>query len=477
MSKENVKPKENISGVENYLNKSEMFKTAVNHCNQIIGICQNILNILNKADNEHDIIESGISISNSIESQQSNTVLKNRDIELIKNKLKEIPDIIHNESNKFKHIDDNKDSDKKEKNINSLNSKTAQNIKIKDNNDELNNYDVDENNEEIEHNEYEENNDVYTEGNRKYIESCVAISRENGKVVKFVENSYKKYYILHNFFKPQHPSDCNVYYFKIIHQVKPATRKINYGSVPENWIVPVPIKKLNSEYYKEYLKDGSLLTKIYTDMNFNMRNKIKSELRNNITYNTTDQFISKIKTLAHIYKYFLKTDIVGAYYNVNYKTILSTLRANSDISKKTEEYLLGLFNVIKSKENDKEYLYVTNYSPLLFGIYLKRILSDIRFISRYDDIVLYGNNLDKLKEQFDKLTKILKTNGLYLNRNKTTLYDTDINSIFILKNLINIPSSGKLDDVTKNILKEYKKNGEYIKIACRDENDIIKLAL
>lgn len=316
------------------------------------------------------------------------------------------------------------------------------------------------------------NEDEYIE--HEY-DNCSSIAEYNK--IKFIRDKYRSYHILNN--KPEINSNNvnEIYHIKITYNIKQPLKNINFGYIPDNWNIPTPTKELNSEYYKEYLKDGSLVTKIYNDMNYIMREKIKYSLKKNVQYATTEDFINKIKSLTRNNKYYFKTDIIGAYYNISFETVLETLKYNSDISEDIEKYLYKFFTFIKKEDGNKDYLYITNYSSLLFDIYLKRILAGIKFISRYDDIILYSNNLNDLKIQFDKLVDALKSNGLYLNKNKSALYNTDVNSIFILKNLINIPNSGKLDETTKNILKEYIKRGEYIKIACKDKNNVLKSIL
>lgn len=267
------------------------------------------------------------------------------------------------------------------------------------------------------------------------------------------------------------------YKINVLAQIKHSSfDKFNYCSIPNDWVIPEPTTELNSVKYKEYLKDGSLLTRVYSDANIKVRNEIKTYLKDKFTIYSDTEFINKVKELTKTNKYFVKTDIIGAYYNVCLEDIYETLKYFK-INTNIYNYLQGYFTFIEKNEHTNKFLYITNYSQLLFGAYLKKTLKDINFISRYDDIVIYGNTKKEITTQFNKLTKALHNKNLFLNKNKTVLYDTAINSIFVLKTLINIPSSGVLDDKTKHILKESFQNNYYINIACEDKNRVINSIL
>lgn len=288
-------------------------------------------------------------------------------------------------------------------------------------------------------------------------------------------NDYKQYFDP-DFVKKLQESKYS-FEFTLIPYIKDNTyNDIFYGTIPENWIIPEPQTVLRSGLLKEYLKDGKLLTRIYVDNNLEIRNGIKSYLQTLVPYGTHRLFIEKIKDLSKKFRYIFKTDLISAYYNIKFIDILETLKY-FQTPEPIYNYIAKYFEHIKTKNELKDFLYVTNYSHYLMGAHLQKILFNVNFISRFDDIIIYGNTKEEIKYEFDKMVSSLEKHKLYLNKKKSALYDMYFNSIFILRSIINIPKSGIIDDVTINILKQAKKKREYIQIMCDDKDDCIKSIL
>lgn len=254
--------------------------------------------------------------------------------------------------------------------------------------------------------------------------------------------------------------EVGMYNISICQKVQPFKNFKNIKSIkhdivkPRNNILSYKIKKQDDQF---------VYFNFYKDNNETMKNKILPFLKKISGGYNNNQIFKKIKELTKTYRYFIKTDIIGAYYNFSlelvYNTILSRVN-NRDI----RNYLIGFFEHINNHHENYQYLYVSDYSEYIFRLFLQDNIKNENVIYRIDDIILYGNNLTTLKEKLKELSLDLSLYSLYLNPNKTCYIDVIYDSIYIFKTIVITPLCGVLDNKIKDTIKELIDSGESINV-------------
>jgi hypothetical protein len=231
----------------------------------------------------------------------------------------------------------------------------------------------------------------------------------------------------------------------------------------------LPDEDLPSKHIKKF-KDGKLIFNYYSDMNIEMKVKTENVLKKRIDYINFKDFLAKVKNLTKNYRYFIQTDIIGAFYNFSFESIFNTL--NDVIKDKNVcKYIFGFYIHIRDLYEKYEYLYISDYSRYIFTLFLQSIFKNKNIISMVDDIILYGDDMDELKKVFKEVSIILSNYKLYFNRDKTFYIDTFYDSIYIFKTIVSVPHCNILDNRIISKIKESVLKGEKIKVY--ELNDLI----
>ncbi|QKE44614.1 hypothetical protein Yalta_167 [Yalta virus] len=230
----------------------------------------------------------------------------------------------------------------------------------------------------------------------------------------------------------------------------------------------VPPKNLASYRIKNCDEDF-LYFNFYKDNNKDQKKKIIKVLKDiSGSYNNI-QLFQKIKKLSKTYRYFIKTDLIGAYYNLKmgfvYNTILSRI-PNRDV----KDYLIGFYDYIKDNYETYSYLYITEYSEYIFYMFLKDIIKEKNILFRIDDILIYDNNKEVITEKLKDLSNALNIYSLYINIPKTYYIDTVYDSIYVFKTIVTTPSCGILDNKIKNKIRELIEKNEIINVYEMEED-------
>lgn len=226
--------------------------------------------------------------------------------------------------------------------------------------------------------------------------------------------------------------------------------------------VVLPCKDLPSKRIKRF-KDGKLIFNYYTDTNVEMKSKAEAILKKNMNYLTFKDFLSRLKTLSKRYRYFIQTDIIGAFYNFSFNDIAETLYYNVK-DNELRKYIYGFYVYIRNTHEMNEYLYISDYSRYIFTLFLQRIFKNKNMISIVDDIILYGDDMDELKKMFKEFSVTLSEFRLYFNREKTFYLDTFYDSIYIFKTIVSVPACNILDNRVMDKIKDSIAKGEKIKV-------------
>lgn len=231
----------------------------------------------------------------------------------------------------------------------------------------------------------------------------------------------------------------------------------------------LPDENLPSKHIKKF-KDGKLIFNYYSDLNIDMKTKVESVLKKRIDYINFKDFLAKVKDLTKNYRYFIQTDIIGAFYNFSFESIFNTLH---DLIKDKDvcEYIFGFYIHIRDLYEKYEYLYISDYSRYIFTLFLQSIFKDQNIISMVDDIILYGDDMEELKKIFKDISIVLSNFKLYFNRDKTFYIDTFYDSIYIFKTIVSVPRCNILDNKITSKIRDIIIKGEKIKVY--ELNDII----
>lgn len=231
----------------------------------------------------------------------------------------------------------------------------------------------------------------------------------------------------------------------------------------------LPNEDLPSKHIKKF-KDGKLIFNYYSDLNIKTKTKNEEVLKKRIDYNNFKDFLTKVKALTKNYRYFIQTDIIGAFYNFSFESIFNTLYELIN-DKEVCEYIFGFYKHIRDLYETYEYLYISDYSRYIFTLFLQSILKKKNIISMVDDIILFGDDMDELKKLFKDVSIILSNYNLYFNLEKTFYIDTFYDSIYIFKTIVTVPRCNVLDNRIISIIRESVLKGEKIKVY--ELNDII----
>lgn len=223
-----------------------------------------------------------------------------------------------------------------------------------------------------------------------------------------------------------------------------------------------PSKPLLS--YTNKIKDKKhVYSSFYKDNNTAYKKKIiKFLVKKSHGFDNYKEFFKNIKQLSKKYRYFIKTDIVGAYYNVSLDTVYEIIEKNVD-NLEIKNYLIRFFHFISTNYEIHKYLYITDYSEFIFRLLILDLVTDKKIIFRMDDILLYDNDREMLKKRIYKLSLELSAHPLYLNITKTYEIDVVYNSIYVFKCIVTTPKT-QIDDKTKNIIQYHINNNKVINI-------------
>jgi len=235
-------------------------------------------------------------------------------------------------------------------------------------------------------------------------------------------------------------------------------REYSYGDKlkkPKNIIRPSEI--LPSENIKVATECG-YMARCYIDNNVEKKKIIIKYLENIVEVLPLNKFFDKIIKIAEKNRYFIQTDIIGAYYNITLDTVYSLID-EFVIDESHNAYLKGFYKYVQETYNEHNYLYLTEYSDFLFTLYLNKIFKNEKILFKKDDMLLYGDDMLDLNNTFEKISKLLKENGLYINPKKTFIIDIMYDSIYIFRTIVSIPKIEILDERIKMIIEEkVKKN-------------------
>lgn len=226
--------------------------------------------------------------------------------------------------------------------------------------------------------------------------------------------------------------------------------------------ITFPTKELPSQSIKN-IKDDVITFNYYSDLNIEAKKIIENTLKSNSYYQTSSQFFNKIKKLTEDNRYFIQTDIIGAYYNFTFDNIFKVLKTNVK-DQFIYNYLFGFFNYIKNTYEKVDYLYITDYSEYIFALFLENIFKPRKIIFKKDDILFYGDEMSVLKNSFKEMSCILAEYLLYFNTKKTFYIDTFYDSIYIFKTIVTTPRCQILDEKVMSKIKKAMLKSEQINI-------------
>lgn len=222
---------------------------------------------------------------------------------------------------------------------------------------------------------------------------------------------------------------------------------------PKNELPSVKIKNIT---------DGVLTFNYYKDLDTNNKNNIKKIFKKQIYKKSFTDTIKEINLLSKKYKYFIQTDLMGAFFNFSFENIFKTL--NYINNEYVFNYISGFYKYIKENYELHEYLYISNYSEYIFTLFLQNIFKNQNIIFKMDDIILYGDDMSKLLQTFKNLSKTLSQYSLYFNPNKTFYINTFYDSIYIFETIVSTPHNNILDNRLKKKIMTLIKNEKTINI-------------
>lgn len=223
----------------------------------------------------------------------------------------------------------------------------------------------------------------------------------------------------------------------------------------------VLLKDLPSNKIKRY-ENGKVIFNTYNDMENEKKLKIKSLLKSLSKSMDKKKFFENIVDLAKKNRYFIQTDIIGAFYNISYKTLFQKISYLLD--EETFIYLLEFYDYIHLHYEKDDYLYISCYSEELFKLYLNEFFKDLDVIYKMDDILFYDNDIDILKKMMKNAEKKLNISNLYFNETKTQYIDTMFNSIYIFKTIVTVPKCNILDKNIRDLIEKASSTDKIINV-------------
>lgn len=251
-----------------------------------------------------------------------------------------------------------------------------------------------------------------------------------------------------------------MYNIAVYQKVQPLTKIIDNINVTHDIVKP---RNNILSYTTKKQDDNFVYFNFYKDKNEKMKNCILPFLKKISGNCNNNQIFKKIKELTKTYRYFIKTDIIGAYYNFTFDLLFKTI-LNNIHNEIIRNYLIEFFEYINNNYEKHQFLYITEYSEYIFRLFLQEVIKDEKIIYRMDDIILYGNNMTLLKSKLKELSTDLSFYNLYINPNKTSYIDVIYDSIYVFKTIITTPICGILDNQMKNIINQLIDNNEPINV-------------
>lgn len=179
---------------------------------------------------------------------------------------------------------------------------------------------------------------------------------------------------------------------------------------------------------------------------------LKIPINNNIHMFGKDYYLHSVYNIRYIAmnrRYFYKTDIKQAYSSINLDLLFKILKTFIDNYITSDDYnyikqlLYGYYKLDDQLINLNILYQGLNISPILFSIYFNEIVNKYKSMVKNndiytysDDILLFSNDLDKLKHNIEILKKVVNTYNLKLNITKTQHIDIKKDSLIFLNRII-----------------------------------------